>query len=228
MKNYLGMSCIGLVIAVGAFVQGQDPGTEPFSVAEPSPPVASVDPVLPGPGPLAPDVLEPSPFGPTSATTRRVGNDLQKALQEFSSAESDDDKSDAKKKVKSELEKQYDAFLERDQARVDQLFDRLKKLEEQLERRKEAKDRLVELKLEMLISQAEGLGWPSDNSGMIFRTPGASSPFDGDLYTPVEDGFLPPARVAPRTMIVPTQPPARVAPGTMVVPRQPRRSPSRN
>lgn len=91
-------------------------------------------------------------------------NDLRTAMNELKSAESDDDKAAAKEKIKSELETQYDKFLERDQAKVDQLFDRLKKLEEQLERRREAKDRLVELKMEMLISQAEGLGWPGDGN----------------------------------------------------------------
>lgn len=211
MKNYLGMSCIGLLIVLGAFVQGQD--LEPdrrFPTAEPARPVATPGSAFPGDGPMAQDIFEPSPFAPMTQDpsevspfapapvmmpSRRAGNDLQKALRAFASAESDDDKSGAKKKVKSELEKQYDAFLERDQARVDKLFDRLKKLEEQLEKRKAAKDRLVELKLEMLISQAEGLGWPSDNSGMIYRPSTLPSTFaDPALYNP---GELPPTATTP-------------------------------
>ncbi len=103
----------------------------------------------------------------------RRGNDLQQAIHELKTADSDEDKSAAKKTIKTELEKQYDAFLENDQKKVDQLFDRLKKLEEQLERRREAKNRLVDLKLEMLISQAEGLGWPTDNGWN--RGPGSRS-----------------------------------------------------
>lgn len=86
------------------------------------------------------------------------------AIAALKSAKTDEQKAAAKEKVKIELEKQYDAFLAKDQTRVDQLFDRLKKLEEQLEKRKAAKDRLVELKLEMMVSQAEGLGWPTDNN----------------------------------------------------------------
>lgn len=155
MKSYLGISCVGLLIVFGAFVQGQD--LEPESGMAAAPPIGS--PQL---------AIEPGFPGPAAIRSVRYGNDLQKALHEFKSAESDDDKDDAKGKVKTELEKQYDAFLERDQKRIDQLFDRLKKLEAQLEKRKDAKDRLVELKLEMLISQAEGLGWPTDNSGIIY------------------------------------------------------------
>lgn len=157
------------------------------------------------------------PIGPMQ------GNRLQRALSDLQKADTREDKSVAKDSIKDELERQYDAFLERDQRKVDQLFDRLKKLEEQLEKRREAKDRLVELKLEMLVSQAEGLGWPTDqawNSGPGYFP--MQSPMSPEF--PAGPGFIPndPSRLNPMNPLAPSTFPE---PGSLPNELEPEREP---
>lgn len=183
MKIFAALVCMGLLL-----VGGETPGEcqeqlqTPPQNPSPTRPIqpfqrpAISDAATPGPAPIRPYqrptiANAPAVRVPIAATPRisdnpiqqQASRDLRNALRKLQKAESDDDKSDAKSEIKEALEGQYDAFLEQNQAQVDALFDRLKALEEQLERRRDAKDRLVKLKLEMLVSQAEGLGWPADN-----------------------------------------------------------------
>jgi hypothetical protein len=58
------------------------------------------------------------------------------------------------------LTQQYDAHVQQYEQQVAELESRLAKLREHVQKRRDAKSRLVALKLELLLSQAEGMGWP--------------------------------------------------------------------
>lgn len=58
------------------------------------------------------------------------------------------------------LAQQYDAHVQQYEQQVAELESRLAKLREHVQKRSDAKSRLVALKLELLLSQAEGMGWP--------------------------------------------------------------------
>lgn len=98
------------------------------------------------------------------ANRNRRQSSLDSSIEKLKQAESEDDKDAAKKEITKELEKQYDVFLAQNEKSLDQLRARLEELEKQLQKRKDAKERLIELKLELLVSQAEGLGWPGESS----------------------------------------------------------------
>jgi hypothetical protein len=172
MKLFLNVVCLSIILTCcqTTTAQFEDPPTlrsQPLvdRPLKPSPPASS-----PFGQPAVPAANRPVQFNHPAPTS------WQTAVRALAQASSDDEKEKAKKQLKSELEKQYDEFLKKDQARVDQLFDRLKKLEEQLEKRKAAKERLVELKLELMVSEAEGLGWPTQNSAPL-NAPRVSDPF---------------------------------------------------
>ena len=88
---------------------------------------------------------------------------LDIAMEAYRNAESDEDRNAAKSEIQKELDTQYDDFIDQQGKQVDGLESRLAKLNEQLQKRREAKSRMVELKLQMVISQADGLGWPDQH-----------------------------------------------------------------
>ena len=71
------------------------------------------------------------------------------------------------------------------------LAERLDKLRGQLVKRKDAKSRMVELKLEMVLSQADGLGWPDDGAA---RARGLSGTTDWFIQSDDVSAFPPAAR----------------------------------
>ena len=82
------------------------------------------------------------------------------------------------------LTQQYNAHVQQYEQQVAELENRLAKLREHVQKRSDAKSRLVALKLELLLSQAEGMGWPE-----AFPTPPLGSDVAGAL--PVDLRGLP-------------------------------------
>ncbi len=88
-------------------------------------------------------------------------NQLQRALNQYKSTPVDSpERAELRAGISYLLERQYDQHLTHQVQQMAELENRLEKLREQLERRQAAKTKLVELKLELLLSQADGLGWP--------------------------------------------------------------------
>ena len=95
---------------------------------------------------------------------RRKQSAYQKAVARLKDAESEKEKDEAIAVIRKELEKQYDEFLVQNEKQLEQMQERLDKLRAQLQRRKRAKDRMVDLRLETVIGEAEGLIWPSNRN----------------------------------------------------------------
>ena len=105
----------------------------------------------------------------------------------------------AKEKASELLATIYDELLNGQEQEIDALEKRVVELREQLGRRREAKSRMVELKLEMLLSQTDGLGWPSPETRSpltTYRNP-TREPGLGPNWAPAGasgyPGALPPA-----------------------------------
>lgn len=79
-------------------------------------------------------------------------------------AEGSDQRAEMRAEIERWLSTQYDQHLSRHVQQVEELETRVARLRQQLERRQAAKARLVELRLELMLSQADGLGWPDDPS----------------------------------------------------------------
>lgn len=80
------------------------------------------------------------------------------------SAANSTEKGQARAKIAESLSVLYDENLALQEKQIDELAARLEKLREQIVKRRAAKARMVELKLEMVLSQADGLGWPDESN----------------------------------------------------------------
>lgn len=108
---------------------------------------------------------------------------LQSSLSQYQTATSE---SGARAAVRMEisdlLAQQYDAHVQQYEQQVAELESRLAKLRDHVQKRRDAKSRLVALKLELLLSHAEGMGWPDAfsnppmGSGEPPMLPGPPSP----------------------------------------------------
>lgn len=111
-----------------------------------------------------------NPFGqgqwlnPNAPSNAKESLAFAKAFRAYQSAADDSARSKWTAELRTSLEKQYDAFVEGQATQIAQLEERLKKLKTQLEKRRGAKERMVELKLQMVLSQAEGLGFPDNGT----------------------------------------------------------------
>ncbi len=87
------------------------------------------------------------------------------ALAAYREADSDDDRAEAREKLAETLGEEYDAIIEQHEEHLKQMEERLEKLRDQLAKRREARDSMVELRVEALTSEADGLGWPTPPNG---------------------------------------------------------------
>ncbi len=95
-----------------------------------------------------------------------AGDKLGTAIKEYRAAEaSSEERETARQAVAEALSEHYDTFLKAQEQELVALEEKLAKLREQLKNRQDAKERMVELKLEMVLAQADGLGWPEGNTG---------------------------------------------------------------
>ncbi len=88
-------------------------------------------------------------------------NELQTALQKFKSKEiSETDKAAAKEKISAILSEQFDEDMARRSKQIADLEKKVATLKEQTEKRKTAKNRIIDLRIEVLVNEMEGLGFP--------------------------------------------------------------------
>ncbi len=131
-----------------------------------------------------------------SFTIFRAGDErdgeLRQALEAYQNADSEEQKQDSKATIREALDGRYETFLEEQSEQIEELDKRVQELRAQLVRRREAKERMVELKMEMLISQADGLGWPENNGGNNFGIDiRHSDPFlNGPMTQNIQTGVL--------------------------------------
>jgi hypothetical protein len=105
--------------------------------------------------------------------------------QQYVKSENEDEKKDIRKKLTDTLDKQFDLHLKEQQKELDELEKQVAKLKAVLKKRKDAKENIVERRLEQLVQEADGLGWnaPGGRSDLYWGVgprPGngfGSSPF---------------------------------------------------
>ncbi|HLJ10470.1 MAG TPA: hypothetical protein VKU82_04740 [Planctomycetaceae bacterium] len=102
---------------------------------------------------------------------RKLANDeaaLAHESQEMVSRYTESDNADEQKKIKGELRdalaKQFDVQRERRELELTRIEERVRKLREQIKKRNDARDTIIDRRLDQLINEAEGLGW-GPNSG---------------------------------------------------------------
>ena len=85
---------------------------------------------------------------------------LSQAVDKFKSAKNDAEKTSATNEISQVLEKWFKRDLERRENQISEIETRVKKLRDQIDKRKKAKDEIINLRLKTIINEANGLGFP--------------------------------------------------------------------
>jgi hypothetical protein len=85
---------------------------------------------------------------------------FHQAVEKLKSAKSEADKTNATNEISKLLEKSFQRDLERREHEIAQVEARVKKLRDQIEKRKKAKDDILNLRLKTIVNEADGLGFP--------------------------------------------------------------------
>jgi hypothetical protein len=119
---------------------------------------------------------------------------FHQAVEKLKSAKSDADKTNATNEISKLLEKSFQRDLERREHEIAQVEARVKKLRDQIEKRKKAKDDILNLRLKTIVNEADGLGFPGgfeadsdlfSSRPKAFGVPGPPHEFDfSPLQTP--------------------------------------------
>jgi hypothetical protein len=102
--------------------------------------------------------------GSTDGRLYTLQNQSMQLAQQMAKAENDDDKRELRKKLTQVLEQLFDAHLKEQQKDLDDLEKQVARLKKLLSKRREAKEAIVERRLEQLVQEAEGLGWNAPNA----------------------------------------------------------------
>ncbi len=87
----------------------------------------------------------------------RFRSQLRMAIARISSSDNDQEKAELMQFTQAALAQQYDAMITRRKAELQRLKDSLLKLENDLQKRETAKDRVIKLQMQTVTLAAEGL-----------------------------------------------------------------------
>ena len=156
-------------VCVWTPLRGQELGTAAETEAE-------TNVVLPAPAPRSSRVIG-SPGGMSSMLAYpgrrrggRANSAIDIAVQKYQQATNDADKERAKKGLATALSGYFDDDMKNREQELSEIEERVKKLRARLEKRRDAKEKLVELQLQVLINEAEGLGFysrPSQSQSLL-------------------------------------------------------------
>jgi hypothetical protein len=85
---------------------------------------------------------------------------LSQAVEKFKTAKNDAEKTSATNEISQVLEKWFKRDLGRRENQISEIETRVKKLRDQIEKRKKAKDEIINLRLKTIVNEANGLGFP--------------------------------------------------------------------
>ena len=103
--------------------------------------------------------------GPLKTAMSRV-SDGQKKLQ---IAKSEEDQKKATSELRNALNEYFDVDMKARQQEIDTINAGLKKMEDGLQKRADAKDDIVDLQLQIIVNEAEGLGFFRKSASISFR-----------------------------------------------------------
>jgi hypothetical protein len=111
---------------------------------------------------------------------------VHELVQKWKAAEEGDARGKVEGELRKALEDEFAARMEQHRKQVEELEARVKQLREQLDRRRERQEDIINFRLQELQRDAQGLGWGGEPIG-----PGGNAAFVRGLPAPVA---VPPAR----------------------------------
>jgi hypothetical protein len=98
----------------------------------------------------------------SEATSER---EARRLVDEYAHTDNESQRAKIKSKLSEVLDRQFDLQQKRREMEVAQIEAQLKKLRELMRKRSEARQTIVEKRLDQLLREAEGLGWTSPSGG---------------------------------------------------------------
>jgi hypothetical protein len=108
-------------------------------------------------------------FGAIFAVPDSDWSKVEKLTNELVEAKDDKQKTAVTDKLKSAVDKCFEADMKGREAELKKLQERLDKLKAQLEKRRKAKDEIVQLEVKVLTNEADGLGFSHAAAARIHR-----------------------------------------------------------
>ncbi len=166
-----------------------------------------------------------SPRAMYGVATAKQAAELTDAMNQLKKSDlSEEAKTAALEKVSSILSEQFDKDLEQRVKQVEELEKQVQSLKQQIAKRRDAKKRLVDLRIELLKNESEGLGFPSSwqtQPSVVVPGQGPMT-LNGNILNPAvwpaaptatwPSGFAPSAPALPPPPAVAPTPSAPVAP----------------
>ena len=126
--------------------------------------------------------------------------EIAQLVNQLRDATDEGKKGELTKKLEAAVAKHFDEDMKAREAELAKLEERLKKLKDQLERRRKAKADILQLELKVLVNEAEGLGF---SAGSFFDHGGMGGYGAGGSFLPSLTPNFPPAAKAPPATKVP-------------------------
>ncbi len=127
---------------------------------------------LPGQGVSSPHPMTAYAF---SFGSGGASESNHKAVAKLRAAKSDEDKAEAREELQAALGEEFDEFLKHQSDELDRMEKKLSNLRDQLDKRRDAKDDLISLRLQTIENEVNGLGWPAGGGGMGLFSPGGTA-----------------------------------------------------
>lgn len=111
---------------------------------------------------------------------------VAKLIESYSRAEKDADRSKIKSELEAALGKELEAQHKRRDLELTRVEDRVKKIRELMKKRSDARQSIINKRLDQLISEAEGLGWTPPPGISLLQPRGTSTnaPARSELLNP--------------------------------------------
>jgi hypothetical protein len=154
MKMKSNMSALGLLVAcvtvIGAITLAQEPGP-------------SVRYWLPGlsegsSSPLLPTTVE------ALTITNTESSAISNALNKLKAAESDKDRDAGNAELRAALVDQFDKDIVRRKKELEAVATKLKEMQDLVAKRVESADKIIDLRMQVLLLDSKGLGWNSGSA----------------------------------------------------------------
>ena len=96
-----------------------------------------------------------------------LSHESNELMGKYTSLEDETQRQQLKASLREVLGKQFDAQRQRRELELKRVEERISKLREQLNKRNNARETIVNRRLEQLISEADGLGWGAPGTGNV-------------------------------------------------------------
>ena len=94
-----------------------------------------------------------------------LGRKSEQLAAQYGGAKEDDKKSQLRTQLRETLEKQFQLQEQRREQELVKIEERLKSLRELMQKRKDARQTIIDRRLDQLLRDAEGLGWNAPTTG---------------------------------------------------------------